>query len=121
MIDRSTTAVRPLPEGLADRIDLAAPVFADNGLDATRIDDLKLKDVTAIKIDAERHEAKVLRGAMVTITRDRPVIIDAIQAPDAVVHGDVVEEESVKILWNGRRGVHGSGSGGGTGRCSGRE
>ena len=40
MIDRSTTAVRPLPDELADRIDLAAPVFADNGLDATRIDDL---------------------------------------------------------------------------------
>ena len=40
MIDRSATAVRPLPDELADRIDLAAPVFADNGLDATRIDDL---------------------------------------------------------------------------------
>ena len=40
MIDRSATAVRPLPDELADRIDLAAPVCADNGLDATRIDDL---------------------------------------------------------------------------------
>lgn len=42
---------------------------------ATRIDDLRLKDVTAIKIDAERHEAKVLRGGMITIARDLPVII----------------------------------------------
>ena len=37
---RSFTAVRPLPDGLAERIDLAAAVFADNGLDATRVDDL---------------------------------------------------------------------------------
>lgn len=40
MIKHSTNAVRPLPDDLADRIDLAAPLFADNGLDATRIDDL---------------------------------------------------------------------------------
>ena len=40
MIDRSATAVRPLPDELADRIDLAARVFADNGPDATRIDDV---------------------------------------------------------------------------------
>jgi AcrR family transcriptional regulator len=32
--------VRPLPEDLAERVDLAAAVFADNGLDATRIDEL---------------------------------------------------------------------------------
>jgi TetR/AcrR family transcriptional regulator len=32
--------VRPLPAELADRIDLAAAVFADHGLDATRVDDL---------------------------------------------------------------------------------
>lgn len=32
--------VRPLPEDLAERVDLAATVFADNGLDATRIDEL---------------------------------------------------------------------------------
>jgi AcrR family transcriptional regulator len=40
MIKHATNAIRPLPDELADRIDLAAPVFADNGLDATRIDDL---------------------------------------------------------------------------------
>ena len=40
MIERSTNAIRPLPDDLAERIDLAAPVFADYGLDATRIDHL---------------------------------------------------------------------------------
>lgn len=40
MTRSSATAVRPLPDELEDRIDLAAAVFADNGLDATRIDDL---------------------------------------------------------------------------------
>jgi len=44
--DRSTmttsapTAVRPLPAELAERVDRAAEVFADHGLDATRIDEL---------------------------------------------------------------------------------
>lgn len=33
-------AVRPLPEELAERIDLAAGVFADHGLDATRVAEL---------------------------------------------------------------------------------
>ena len=36
----STNAIRPLPDDLAERIDLAAQVFADNGLDATRIEHL---------------------------------------------------------------------------------
>jgi len=40
MIQASTNAVRPLPDDLAERIDLAAQVFADNGLDATRIEHL---------------------------------------------------------------------------------
>jgi len=33
-------SVRPLPDDLLERVDLAAPVFADKGLDATRIDEL---------------------------------------------------------------------------------
>lgn len=36
----STNAIRPLPDDLAERIDLAAQVFADNGLDSTRIEHL---------------------------------------------------------------------------------
>jgi TetR/AcrR family transcriptional regulator len=34
------TAVRPLPAELAERVDRAAEVFADHGLEATRIDEL---------------------------------------------------------------------------------
>ncbi|MBP9053660.1 MAG: TetR/AcrR family transcriptional regulator [Ilumatobacteraceae bacterium] len=40
MNQSSTNAIRPLPDDLAERIDLAAQVFADNGLDATRIEHL---------------------------------------------------------------------------------
>jgi FkbM family methyltransferase len=39
------------------------------------IDNLGYGDVCAIKIDAERHEPDVLRGAAKTIARDRPVLI----------------------------------------------
>jgi FkbM family methyltransferase len=39
------------------------------------IDALALKDVGAIKIDVERHEPAVLRGAMQTIERDRPSLL----------------------------------------------
>lgn len=40
MNQQSTNAIRPLPDGLAERIDLSAQLFADNGLDATRIEHL---------------------------------------------------------------------------------
>jgi AcrR family transcriptional regulator len=44
--ERTTNLVRPLPDQLADRIERAAQVFADNGLEATRIG--QLADVTGI-------------------------------------------------------------------------
>jgi FkbM family methyltransferase len=40
-----------------------------------RIDGLALQNIAAIKIDVERHEPAVLRGAMQTIKRDRPVMM----------------------------------------------
>ena len=40
MTASAPTAVRPLPAELAERVDRAAEVFADHGLDATRIDEL---------------------------------------------------------------------------------
>lgn len=40
MNDIAPISVRPLPDDLAERIDLAATVFADSGLHATRIDEL---------------------------------------------------------------------------------
>lgn len=39
------------------------------------IDSLGLQDVAAIKIDVERHEPCVIRGAMQTIERDRPSLL----------------------------------------------
>jgi len=40
-----------------------------------RIDALALNNVAAIKIDVERHEPCVIRGALNTIERDRPAMI----------------------------------------------
>ena len=54
----------------------------------TRIDDLPVSNVCAIKIDAERHEAQVIRGAMATILRDRPTLI--IEALDDKLKRDVM-------------------------------
>jgi FkbM family methyltransferase len=42
---------------------------------ALRIDSLELSDVSAIKIDVERVESAVLRGAETTIRRNRPIMI----------------------------------------------
>lgn len=39
-----------------------------------RLDDLALGDITAIKLDAEGAEAEVLRGALATLRRCRPVL-----------------------------------------------
>jgi FkbM family methyltransferase len=39
------------------------------------IDSLNIEDVCAIKIDVEHHEAAVVRGAIETIRRDRPVLL----------------------------------------------
>jgi FkbM family methyltransferase len=44
-------------------------------VDTTTIDALALGFVGAIKIDVERHELAVLRGARATIERDRPPIL----------------------------------------------
>lgn len=39
------------------------------------VDALALENVAAIKIDVERHETSVIRGAIDTIERDRPVLL----------------------------------------------
>jgi FkbM family methyltransferase len=41
----------------------------------TTIDRLALNNIAAIKIDVERHEPAVLRGAMQTIRQERPVLL----------------------------------------------
>jgi FkbM family methyltransferase len=40
-----------------------------------RLDDLQLGDVGFVKIDVEGHELAVLRGAVNTLTRNRPVLL----------------------------------------------
>jgi FkbM family methyltransferase len=54
------------------------------------IDVMELPRVTAIKIDVERAEAKVLRGARETIKRCRPTII--LEVLDAKVEGEIRTE-----------------------------
>jgi FkbM family methyltransferase len=52
-----------------------------------RLDDLRLDNVGLIKIDVEGHELAVLRGAVDTLTRNRPaVVVEAEERhhPDAV-------------------------------------
>jgi len=58
--------------GLDANIDMHNSYF---DVDCVSIDALKLKTVGAIKIDVERHEPCVLRGAMQTIERDRPSLL----------------------------------------------
>jgi FkbM family methyltransferase len=40
-----------------------------------RIDSLAFKNIAAMKIDVERHEPAVLRGAMKTIMREKPTLL----------------------------------------------
>lgn len=53
------------------------------GVQVVTIDGLGLSGVGAIKIDTEGHECAVLRGAMATIERDKPMIITEALAGDA--------------------------------------
>jgi FkbM family methyltransferase len=48
---------------------------ADIVVKCITIDSLGLEDVAAIKIDVERHEPCVIRGAMQTIERDKPALL----------------------------------------------
>lgn len=55
------------------------------------IDSLNLTDVTAIKIDVEGYECEVLKGAIETINRCKPIIITEILTETAMI-------EQAKIL-----------------------
>lgn len=52
------------------------------------LDSMELRDVAAMKIDVERHEPAVLRGAMLTIMRDRPTLL--IETLDADIRQQVM-------------------------------
>lgn len=57
------------------------------------IDFMHLQNVTAIKIDVEGHECEVLRGAMETIKRDRPLVItEALTADAAVEQSEILSQ-----------------------------
>ena len=53
------------------------------------IDSLGLQNVGAIKIDTERHEPCVIRGAMQTIERDRPAML--VETLDGVMRNQVLQ------------------------------
>lgn len=54
-----------------------------------RLDSLKVENVSAIKIDVERHEAAVLRGAQALLARWRPMLI--VEALDDKLKAAVLE------------------------------
>jgi FkbM family methyltransferase len=64
------------------------------------IDSLGLKKLTAIKIDVERAEPLVLRGARETLERCRPTIIVEVLGPDeaAAVKASITGYEVEKVL-----------------------
>jgi FkbM family methyltransferase len=58
-------------------------------INTVTVDSLGLTDVAAIKIDVERHEVAVLRGAMATISRDRPPML--IETLDNQMRDDIAK------------------------------
>jgi len=48
-------------------------------IDLKRLDDYSFKNVGFIKIDVEGHEESVIRGAMATIEREKPVLLIEIE------------------------------------------
>lgn len=56
----------------------------------TRVDSLAFEDVSVMKIDVERHEAAVIRGARDMITRCRPFLI--VEALDDALKSAVLKE-----------------------------
>lgn len=57
------------------RLTSAGRVKTGTGTRCVAIDDLRFTNVRAIKIDTEGHERCVIKGALNTISRDKPLII----------------------------------------------
>lgn len=73
----------------------------------TTLDALAFANVCAIKIDVERHEAAVLRGAMATICRERPhLLIETLDttARDEVL--DMLPDYQIEAVLDGRNTVY---------------
>jgi FkbM family methyltransferase len=64
----------PLTTGASLEIGISANAESVETL-CTTLDALAFHNVAAIKVDVERHELSVLRGAMKTIERDRPAML----------------------------------------------
>jgi len=58
-------------------------------VDARRLDGLAIENVGFIKIDVEGFEAEVIRGALETIRRDKPVMV--VESEEAHIKRDVEE------------------------------
>lgn len=80
----------PNVDGLTSGASLVRKTGNKAMVEAVTIDSLKLPPVAAIKIDVERAEAMVLRGARRTIERDRPTLL--VEALDAVLREAVLAE-----------------------------
>ena len=76
------------------------------------IDSLNLTDVTAMKIDVEGYECEVLKGAMETINRCKPLIISEILSDEAMIEqaniltilgytGEHIDERNMVWRYNG--------------------
>ncbi|MBW0017006.1 MAG: FkbM family methyltransferase [Mycobacterium sp.] len=82
--DRSGSAAMRVLESEPGRstIDSANPLndLDDSTIDTVdvplkRLDDLRLDNIGLVKVDVEGHELAVLRGAVETLTRNRPAIV----------------------------------------------
>lgn len=76
------------------------------------IDSLNLTDVTAMKIDVEGYECEVIKGAIETINRCKPLIISEILSKDAMIEqaniltilgytGEHIDERNMVWRYNG--------------------
>ena len=65
----------------------------ENSCQQKRLDDMDLPDIDHIKIDVEGHEMAVLKGAVETIQKCKPVI--------AIEQNTVIEQEGKGSKWDG--------------------
>lgn len=71
------------------------------------IDHMALQGVAAMKIDVERAEPAVIRGAMETIRRDRPaLLIETLDAPMRFQIGHMLPDYKVEAIFDDRNTLY---------------
>jgi len=71
--------------------DLDGRVTVSRDLPVAMLDDFDIRDVGIVKIDVEGHELAVLRGALKTITRDRPsLVIEIVERMNGHTFAEIV-------------------------------